>query len=267
MTSKKILFCRSGGGMPGLDVHAGIWRALEFAGIFSTNNHGTSAGAITAAFDSAGYSAKYFSDFILRLSDDNVRKERFAWKVRIPWINSFLLHEPIIDIARKHIPIDKSKLDKPLAVWATKYPSASAWNMLRIPGVNVHEAVLASMSIPGVFPPVEIDGEQYFDGGCRKNLPLPLDWRDYDEVWLLVASAPPESYGRKSGMLTALKMYIDWLCLDQNYDAIEESTGDSRVKVIWPNFGHPRGTLHFDHALEPAAFNWTIEWLKKNYTH
>jgi predicted acylesterase/phospholipase RssA len=51
------LFVRSGGGLPGLDIHCGIWLALEQAGIRADANSGTSAGAAVAALDSAGWSA------------------------------------------------------------------------------------------------------------------------------------------------------------------------------------------------------------------
>jgi hypothetical protein len=38
------------------------------------------------------------------------------------------------------------------------------------PKVNVALAVMASMSIPFVFPPIEIEGRLYVDGGCQLNL-------------------------------------------------------------------------------------------------
>jgi NTE family protein len=34
------------------------------------------------------------------------------------------------------------------------------------------DAVLASAAVPGIFPPVEIDGERYIDGGVVDNVPL-----------------------------------------------------------------------------------------------
>lgn len=40
------------------------------------------------------------------------------------------------------------------------------------PHVDVALATMASMSIPFVFSPVEIDGRLYIDGGCQLNLPI-----------------------------------------------------------------------------------------------
>lgn len=40
------------------------------------------------------------------------------------------------------------------------------------PDVKVDLAIVASMAIPFVFPPIDIDGILYVDGGCQSNLPL-----------------------------------------------------------------------------------------------
>lgn len=46
-----------------------------------------------------------------------------------------------------------------------------------VPGTTRHDlsrGVLASCSIPAVFPPVEMDGEYYVDGGVRENVPVEM---------------------------------------------------------------------------------------------
>jgi len=45
---------------------------------------------------------------------------------------------------------------------------------LDVPNVRVQDAVLASASIPVVYPPIELGGEYYVDGGVREILPLAL---------------------------------------------------------------------------------------------
>src|SRR5699024_10762152 len=40
--------------------------------------------------------------------------------------------------------------------------------------VDFVDAVTASCAIPGVFPPVEMAGEHYVDGGIRANLPTDI---------------------------------------------------------------------------------------------
>ena len=48
------------------------------------------------------------------------------------------------------------------------------------------DAVLASCALPGVFPPVQIDGEHFFDGGLVNSIPLARAVQaGADTVWVL----------------------------------------------------------------------------------
>lgn len=56
--------------------------------------------------------------------------------------------------------------------------------------VDLVDAVFASCAIPGVFPPVELAGEHYVDGGVRENVPaaVVLDRDDVDRCYVVVAA-------------------------------------------------------------------------------
>lgn len=58
--------------------------------------------------------------------------------------------------------------------------------------VSIKEAVLASASIPVVFPPTELGGDVYVDGGVREILPLSLAFTQLGagHIFAVVASAP-----------------------------------------------------------------------------
>ena len=58
--------------------------------------------------------------------------------------------------------------------------------------VAVHDAVIASASIPVVFPPTALGGEHYVDGGVREILPLALAFNRLGagHIFAVVASAP-----------------------------------------------------------------------------
>ncbi len=48
------------------------------------------------------------------------------------------------------------------------------------------EPVLASCALPGVFPPVQIDGEHFFDGGLVNSIPLDRAVQHgADTIWVL----------------------------------------------------------------------------------
>ncbi len=57
---------------------------------------------------------------------------------------------------------------------------------------DFHRVVLASASIPGIFPMVEIDGELFFDGALTSPLPLYIPAKQgYDTVFILSTDPPP----------------------------------------------------------------------------
>ena len=55
------------------------------------------------------------------------------------------------------------------------------------------KSVIASMSFQNIFPPVEIDGKMYADGGVNDNIPLPkyLDIAKYEHIYMILAPASP----------------------------------------------------------------------------
>lgn len=232
--------------MPGLDIHAGIWRALEASGIKATHNSGTSAGAVAAAFDSTGWTSHRFEDYLRGYSDSSLRHEYLGWRLRLPWLESIHDNDRIRGSLEASLSPDWSAMQKPLQIWAARLRDGGLCNVAR-PEVAQFpsDAVLASMSISGFFPAVELDdGECYVDGGVRFNLPLPSDWREYEAVYLLVASPRPQDYPRRSGILTNLIRNVQILALDQIQDVLDETAGAPNVHVIWPDVSSNRGMLH-----------------------
>ena len=248
--------------MPGLDIHAGMWKALHEAGIDATHCIGTSAGAIISGVDAAGHSPTEFSTFLASLSDDDVRHELFAWKLRFSFIDYFMENYRILKLIQDWT----FPSLKPLSVVATRTRDG-AETVFSLPDSlqpttfsDFSLCILASMSICGVFPKVTIKDEEYVeyvDGGVRANLPLPENWQDYDEVYLLIAAGRPEVYHKESGLLTNLFKNIGWLMQDQILDVISSTENSQYVHVLWPPFDTPKGTLRFDHDLIDQSYKWT----------
>lgn len=261
----RILFVRSGGGFPGLDIHAGIWLALEDRGIRPTDVAGTSAGAVISACQAAGMKPAVCAGIVTGLRDRDVRQEVPCWKVRIPWLDHFLDPQPIRDLLAELLPASFDRLTMPLAAWATRMDTGDSVNVAdpRI-SKSVQAAVLASMSICGVFPPVVLaDGLSYIDGGVRRNLPLPPDWTRYDQVWLLIASGRPRDYAGRGGILTHLFRNVHYLMHDQILDVLDTTIGFPTVHVVWPQVRTPRGMLRFDHDRISDAYRATLDVLDR----
>lgn len=68
-------------------------------------------------------------------------------------------------------------------------------------GVPIERACAASCSVPGMFPPVTIDGRRYTDGGVRSGTSADLAQRIEPDIALIVA--PMGLSGRGTGLLFA----------------------------------------------------------------
>lgn len=76
--------------------------------------------------------------------------------------------------------------------------------------VEVMDAVRASCAIPGVFPPVRLDGEHYVDGGVRENVPAQVALETGPDTCYVVVASPSgvaaeSSYADKDLMAIMLR--------------------------------------------------------------
>lgn len=272
---RRVLFCRSGGGAPGLDIHAGISMALNELGIHSTSCAGTSAGAIISALDAFGFTSQAIFALINARSNSDFRERIFASRFRWPLFASHLLrHDPVADLLQQLFPGNGQALDKTLRIYTTRVrdglPRVFSYTHAE---PEIQRAVLASMSISGIFPYVSIRGDEYTDGGVCENLPLPEEWVNFDEVYLLIA-APPVFYDPKAGKgLTRLLRNLSWNMQDHINDVIatvemtvarmkRNREHAPRVFVVRPQCGERAGMLRFDHALIREARRQTLEQIQ-----
>ena len=265
----RILFSRSGGGLPGLDIHCGIWQALTDSNIHSTDCIGTSAGAIISALDAMGYPAERIISIMRNLGDGDVISKRFMWKLRLFFMKSFADPAGARRILEWLTKDANNDLRKTLTVIANKVQGAIRTDFGFSVGhqssslVQPIDAVMASMSICGVFPWTTIGGIDYSDGGTAANLPLPMDWREYDQVYLLIATRPTAFINRDSNAFSRLLLNLDFYAMDQIADALRETAGAPNVHVIWPDVDASTSSLHFNHDLIRNAYNCTLDILKK----
>lgn len=152
----------SGGGAKGF-AHCGALKALEEFGLKPDIIAGTSAGAIVGALYAAGntpveiikmFMGREFGSFV---------------KMRIP-INGFFDHSPFIRFLSENLRVnDFGDLKIPLYVIASDLDNGRS--VVFSEGI-LSKSLQASCSIPILFPPVEIDGVHYVDGGIFRNFPV-----------------------------------------------------------------------------------------------
>jgi NTE family protein len=166
-------FVLGGGGILGAH-EVGMLRALSEAGIRPDVVVGTSVGAINGslvAADPAGAAARlaglWQGDELQQAFSESVWG-RLARLVR----SGTHLHslEPLERMLAGVLPgKDFADLELPFHCVAASIEHASARWFTAGPVVP---AVLASSAVPGLLPPVEVDGEHYFDGGLVDSIPV-----------------------------------------------------------------------------------------------
>ena len=166
-------FVLGGGGILGAH-EVGMLQALAEAGITPDVVIGTSVGAINGAFvaaDPAGAAERLAGlwqgpDLQQAFSGNLLGRATTLARSRTN------LHaiEPLRAMLERGLPVATfAELELPFHCVAASIERASAhW----FTSGALAPAVLASCAVPGLLPPVEVDGEHYFDGGLVHSIPV-----------------------------------------------------------------------------------------------
>lgn len=158
----KLGVALSGGGAKGF-AHAGALRALEEFGCKPDVIAGTSAGAIAGVLYSAGYTPKDICSLF--------QKKGFAdfTQLTIPKAGFFNPNK-FIEFLRRKIPYANIE-DLPIPMRVVSSDLDNGVVKVFTEG-SLPERVMASSTVPIVFPPTVIDGVHYVDGGVFCNFPV-----------------------------------------------------------------------------------------------
>ena len=184
----------SGGGAKGF-AHVAILRRLEKLGIPVDYIGGTSMGGTVAALYSMGYTVDeleriaYDTDWYSYFSNEVKRSNRSSMRKSFQDLYPFSLNiaEKGIDIPRGLVNGQRMGLFLSKLTWGAH--EISNYEKLHIPficiatdmetgegkvmaGGHIAESLRATMAIPTIFSPVEIDGRIYLDGGVVNNFPV-----------------------------------------------------------------------------------------------
>jgi NTE family protein len=166
-------FVLGGGGLLGAH-EVGMLRALAEAGVRPDIVVGTSIGAVNGAFVAAGpdRAAELLTDLWQGDSLGVVFSETVLGRAVRLMRSGTHLHaiEPLHKLLTDKLPAsDFTDLALPFYCVAASIEHATARWFSSGPLVP---AVMASCAVPGLLPPVEIDGEHYFDGGLVHSIPV-----------------------------------------------------------------------------------------------
>lgn len=192
--SLRVGLVLSGGGAMGI-AHIGIIQAIEEAGIRIDYITGTSMGSLVGGLYAIGYT----SDQLAEMATSNNFIELFTEKPDRKYISNY--EKMTDDRTIATFPINEKRIDLPAGIISGQSVYAYLSRLTRsVHGIEkfddfpipfaavatdletgkakvfrsgyLPDALRASISIPSIFSPHEIDGKLYVDGGLIRNLPV-----------------------------------------------------------------------------------------------
>ncbi|MCX6813737.1 MAG: patatin-like phospholipase family protein [Candidatus Azambacteria bacterium] len=164
---KKIGLALGGGSVKGL-AHIGIIKALENAGINIDFIAGTSMGALVGGYYAATKDIKGLETLMLNIKKGDIFSLRDMIKKRD---GALFRGEPVAEKLKKelgNVKIENCQI--PFTAVATNVKNGDE---IRLKSGSLVDSIKASIAIPLIFSPIEIDGKLLMDGGMVN--PVPAD--------------------------------------------------------------------------------------------
>jgi len=169
----KTAFVLAGGGSLGA-VEVGMLHALAEQGVRPDFIVGASAGAINGAFFASDPTAGCVAqlDRLWRsLTRRHIMPMSIVDLLRVAMRRDYMVDPTALRrLLEKHLPYRRLE-DAAVPMYVVATDMLLGQEVILSSG-SVVEAVLASTAIPGVFPPVRIDGRELVDGGVANNTPI-----------------------------------------------------------------------------------------------
>ena len=161
----EITVALGGGGIKGI-AHIGVLRVLEKAGYKIKSVAGTSAGGIVGALYAAGYTPADIEQMVISADQKGLFKRSDHEGPSLLGLSGLT---DILTNKLSGLTFD----DLRLSFACTSVDLVTAQEIILTKG-NVVDAVLATIAIPGVFPPKELAGCLLVDGGVMDPVPSAL---------------------------------------------------------------------------------------------
>lgn len=236
-TCPKIVLALGGGGARGF-AHIGVLQVLKEAGIPLWGITGTSMGALIGAIYAVGADLYYLERLI----------EYIKWEdlidVRIPRLGLIdgSKVKALIDILTKQRHFE----DLSFNFWAVATDLYTGEEIVFKTG-RLTPAIRASISIPGVFNPVELDGRVLVDGAVVAGVPVTVARQMQGDLVVAVNVGFDHTHHRVNNIFDVVSKVID--IMGNQLDVSQTQLADM---VIRPQLGSI-GTMNFGQAKECVA--------------
>ena len=233
----------SGGGALGA-AHVGVLKALEELRIPVDCVAGTSAGAIAGGLYAAGMAPAEIEEILLttdwgEMFEDRPARRQLTFRRKVDDLTYLAPFEFGFSNGKLRLPrglVSGQKLDFALKTMTLRVVDVARFDDLPVPfravatdvvtgemvvldHGSLAEAIRASLSVPGVFAPVELDGRKLVDGGIVRNLPTDVARAMGAEVVIAVDLGAERVDLEKLGSLTGVSARAFSLFVRQNVEA------------------------------------------------
>jgi NTE family protein len=155
------LFLALSGGGGHAAAHAGVLKGLDREGVVVSGIAGVSGGALVAAAWAGGADLDSLVEQASRLH---------PWFWVRGWGGGLLSGTKLGNLIDEFVPAPRFEgLRCPVAVVATEVDTGLKATFRE---GDVRDAVRASCSFPGIFPPMVLEGKRYYDGGVSEVIPV-----------------------------------------------------------------------------------------------
>lgn len=254
-----LVFC--GGGSRGA-MEVGFYKAIRELGLPVDLVVGSSIGALNGACIAAGMSVAEMTQLWCSIRRRDVA--RFSLRgILTPRLHpAWWSLDPLRHLLAKELPATRFEdLEIPLVIVTTDLQQGQPvyWSGTG----SLIEPLIASMSLPGVFPPLDINGHQFVDGGIANNVPLDMAVALGAQTILMIhCNCCEASNGRFEGMVRVLIRSFS-IALDRKFTAeLDRFRAQVLVRCVQPTFPQPIGLLDFRFTAEliEAAYQQTLRY-------
>ncbi|HUK56839.1 MAG TPA: patatin-like phospholipase family protein [Nitrospiria bacterium] len=237
---RKVALVLSGGGSKGA-YSVGVVNALCDLGIHPDIVCGTSSGALSAAMVVAGEERK-----LLEIWEHLTTEQVYSRMWKMSFIASFFGNftypyfssKPLLDLIRNSVNFDKVRTSsKKLIVSAFDLVTGRVFRFYN-DSPHLDLCLLASASIPVIFPPVRVDDHVLVDGGVTDNVPFKTAIESGATQIYAAINSRREDFANKK-IRNNLALTITLLEASQYAILLDDAHHLNRINSLYP-----RGELH-----------------------
>lgn len=256
-TPKKITLVLGGGGMRGI-AHIGVLKALKRLGIEVDEIIGTSMGSVIGALYAAGLSTDQMEEIIGDISKSEYFKSNlFKVFLKFGRVANIYKGENFHAFLKRVLPIHEfGKLKKPFFCNTISLETGANifWGLSQLSDISVPDAVYSSCALPGVFEPLEKNGQHYIDGGIGDSCAIRFAKARGSQITIAVdlsVKATQKKIEYKNSLFFVLYRAFE-IAEEIVVEQMLHANMDPSVVLIQPKVGH-LGRFDFEHLPEIVA--------------